>query len=157
MWIRSCLSLCSRKCTAARDVPLCVCFLPSVGGYGVGPAAAHSRRILGIYSSEPAFGTALEYDFGLVPKGDGTQRPCKGAQRPCVCRGLRRRRIWRVGLVRRDFPTYLFLKSEFVFLDYGESKFLFYIDYLALMGLCIFIAHYGAKAIRKLRKKSEAQ
>jgi len=59
--------------------------------------------------------------------------------------------------IRRDFPTYLFLKSEFVFLDYGESKFLFYIDYLALMGLCIFIAHYGAKAIRKLRKKSEAQ
>jgi len=49
------------------------------------------------------------------------------------------------------------LKSEFVFLDYGESKLLFYIDYLALMGLCIFIAHYGAKAIRKLRKKSEAQ
>ena len=59
--------------------------------------------------------------------------------------------------IRRDFPTYLFLKSEFVFLDYGESKLLFYIDYLALMGLCIFIAHYGAKAIRKLRKKSEAQ
>ncbi len=59
--------------------------------------------------------------------------------------------------ISRDFPTYLLLRSEFVFLDYSESKILFYIDYLALMGLCIFIAHYSAKMIRKLRKKSEVQ
>lgn len=59
--------------------------------------------------------------------------------------------------ISRDFPTYLLLRSEFVFLDYSESKILFYIDYLALMGPCIFIAHYGAKMIRKLRKKSEVQ
>ncbi|MCI8333979.1 MAG: hypothetical protein HFH25_05305, partial [Lachnospiraceae bacterium] len=52
--------------------------------------------------------------------------------------------------IRRDFLTYLLLKSEFVFLDYGESVFLFYIDYLALMGLCIFIAHYLAKLLRKV-------
>ena len=55
-------------------------------------------------------------------------------------------------LISRDLPTYLLLKTEFVFLDYGESKLLFYIDYLALMGLCIFIAHYIAKLCR--RKKS---
>lgn len=57
--------------------------------------------------------------------------------------------------IRRDFPTYLFLKSEFVFLDYSEPKILFYIDYLALMGLCIFIAHYSTKLIRKFKKKTE--
>ena len=50
--------------------------------------------------------------------------------------------------IGRDFPTYLFLKSEFVFLDYSEPKLLFYIDYLALTGLCVFIAHYGTKLIR---------
>lgn len=55
----------------------------------------------------------------------------------------------------RDFPTYLFLKSEFVLLDYSEPKILFYIDYLALMGLCIFIAHYSTKLIRKFKKKTE--
>lgn len=59
--------------------------------------------------------------------------------------------------ISRDFPTYLFLKSEFVFLDYSESKILFYLDYLALMGLCIFIAHYGTKLIRKFKKKTEEQ
>lgn len=51
--------------------------------------------------------------------------------------------------ISRDFLTYLFLKNEFFFLDYSEPKVLFYIDYLALMGLCIFIAHYSAKLIRK--------
>lgn len=55
--------------------------------------------------------------------------------------------------IRRDFPIYLLLKSEFVFFDYNESKILFTIDYLSLMGLCIFIAHYCAKIIRRLRKK----
>lgn len=51
--------------------------------------------------------------------------------------------------IRRDFLTYLFLKNEFVFLDYNESKMLFYLDYLALMGLCIFIGYYIAKICRK--------
>lgn len=55
--------------------------------------------------------------------------------------------------IRRDFPTYLLLGSEFVFLDYEESRLLFYLDYISLMGLCIFISHYGARAIRRLRRK----
>lgn len=59
--------------------------------------------------------------------------------------------------VKRNFFIYLFLKSEFVFLDYSEPKILFYIDYLALMGLCIFIAHYSTKLIRKFKKKTEEQ
>ena len=54
--------------------------------------------------------------------------------------------------IRRDFATYLFLKSEFVFLDYSEPKPLFYFDYLALMGLCIFIAHYGSKLCRRKKE-----
>ena len=35
------------------------------------------------------------------------------------------------------------------------SKILFYIDYLALMGFCIFIAHYSTKIIRKIKKKTK--
>ena len=48
---------------------------------------------------------------------------------------------------KRDFLTYMLLKSEFVFLDYGEPKLLFYLDYLALMGLGVFIAYYASKAL----------
>ena len=61
--------------------------------------------------------------------------------------------VW--AFIGRAFPTYLLLKSEFVFLDYSEPKILFYIDYLALMGLCIFIAYYSTKLIRKFKKKTE--
>lgn len=60
-------------------------------------------------------------------------------------------------LIGRDFVTYLFLRSEFVFLDYSESKILFYMDYLALMGLCIFVAHYSVKLLQKCKKKTEVQ
>ncbi len=57
--------------------------------------------------------------------------------------------------IKRDFLTYLFLKSEFIFLDYSESKILFYIDYLTLIGLCIFIAHYGSKLLKAKKKNKE--
>lgn len=59
--------------------------------------------------------------------------------------------------VKRDFFTYLFLQSEFVFLDYEESKILYYIDCLSLMGLCIFISHYSGKAIRLFKRKESGQ
>ena len=59
--------------------------------------------------------------------------------------------------IRRDFATYLFLQSEFAFFDYNEPRLLFYFEYLSLMGLCIFIAHYGGKLCRrKKEKKNEA-
>ena len=53
-----------------------------------------------------------------------------------------------VVFIRRDFPDYMFLRSEFVFMDYEESRFLFFADYLALMGLCVFLSHYAAKLLK---------
>lgn len=60
--------------------------------------------------------------------------------------------------IKRDFLSYLFLKSEFVYLDYSEPKILFYLDYMALMELCIFIMHYGSKLLRRRnRRRSESE
>ena len=63
--------------------------------------------------------------------------------------------------VKRNLLSYLLLKSEFVFMDYAESKLLFYIDYLALMGLCIFIAHFLSKlciqAYIKYRSRTQSR
>lgn len=56
--------------------------------------------------------------------------------------------------MKRDFFTYLFLKSEFVFLDYAEPIILFYIDYLAIMALFIFVAHYALKLLKSKRNKT---
>lgn len=36
-------------------------------------------------------------------------------------------------------------------MDYSESKILFYLDYLALMGPCIFISHYGSGFIKRYK------
>lgn len=55
--------------------------------------------------------------------------------------------------VRRDFLSYLLLKSEFVFFDYGEPVVLFYLDYLALMGLCIAVAHCLSMLLRRVQKR----
>lgn len=60
-----------------------------------------------------------------------------------------------VVFIKRDFLTYLFLRSEFVFLDYNEFPLFFYIDYLALMGLCIFIAYYGSRFCHLVHKGKE--
>ena len=55
---------------------------------------------------------------------------------------------------RRDLPSYLFLRSEFVFLDYGEPAVRFYWDYLAIMGLFLLLGYYGSKALRALSSPS---
>lgn len=47
--------------------------------------------------------------------------------------------------IRRNIMSYLLLRVEFVFLDYNESKLFFYLDYLAMMGLFIYLGHYGSR------------
>lgn len=59
--------------------------------------------------------------------------------------------------VKRDFAVYMFLQSEFVFMDYEEAKVLFYLDYLALMGTCIFISHYVGRLLRSLKRKESGR
>ena len=51
--------------------------------------------------------------------------------------------------IRRDLPTYLLVRTRFVFLDFGEPALLFYLDYLAMLGMFVFLAHYGMKLVRK--------
>lgn len=58
-----------------------------------------------------------------------------------------------VVFIKRDFPVYMLLQSEFVFMDYEESRLLFFLDYLALMGLCVFLSYYGAKLLKGQGRK----
>ena len=51
--------------------------------------------------------------------------------------------------IRRDLSTYLLVRTRFVFLDFGEPVPLFYLDYLAMLGMFVFLAHYGIKLVRK--------
>lgn len=55
--------------------------------------------------------------------------------------------------IRRDLLTYMLVRTQFVFLDFGESIPFFYLEYLAMMGTFIFLAHYVSKLLRKLSGK----
>ena len=55
------------------------------------------------------------------------------------------------------FLTYLFLRSEFVFLDYEESRLLFILNHLALLGLCIVLAHYGSRFLKNAGRRSKKE
>ena len=52
--------------------------------------------------------------------------------------------------IRRDLLTYMLVRTQFVFLDFGEFIPFFYLDYLAMMGTFIFLAYYGSKNICSL-------
>lgn len=54
---------------------------------------------------------------------------------------------------QRDLLTYMLVRTQFVFLDFGESIPLFYLDYLAMMGTFLFLAYYVSKLLRKLSGK----
>lgn len=60
---------------------------------------------------------------------------------------------------RRDLLTYMLVRTEFVFLDFGEAKLLYYVDYLAMMGLFIFLGYYGTRLLQKRfgKRKQEAE
>ena len=56
-------------------------------------------------------------------------------------------------LAVRRIHEYLFGITRFAFIDPEEPVVLFLLDYLAIMGLFVFISHYISEGIRKLPKK----
>ena len=130
-------------------------FLPFNGGMSL----ARRLHILGAYWGfllmSLHLGLHWNMILGMFRKAAGIKSKAKSRSIIAFVVGLVIAAYGLWAFIGRDFSTYLFLKSEFVFLDYSEAKILFYIDYLALMGLCIFIAHYSTKLIRKFKKKTE--
>lgn len=55
--------------------------------------------------------------------------------------------------VIRGIGGYLFLQNQFVFFDFEEPLSAFYLDYIAVMGLFIFIGHYTSTALRFITRK----
>lgn len=128
-------------------------FLPIEGGL----ALARRLHILGAYWGilliSLHLGLHWNMILGMVRKGIGIKRPSVLRTAICACAGLLIAGYGVFVFVKRDFLTYLLIRSEFVFLDYSEPAILFYSDYLAIMGLCIFVSHYISKLLRKVFKK----
>lgn len=124
-------------------------FLPIQGGM----ALARRMHILGSYWGFLFMSLHLGLHWGMVLNVAAKlrNRGKAGGNKFSVVSFLAGLAVAAYGLVvfiKRDFLDYMLLKSEFVFLDYEESKFLFFLDYLALMGLGVFLAHYGAKLLK---------
>lgn len=52
--------------------------------------------------------------------------------------------------LKNQFLSYMFLTSPFVFFDFERPVLLFFTEYIAIMGLFIFLAHYTSKGIQRL-------
>ncbi|MCD8090447.1 MAG: DUF4405 domain-containing protein [Clostridiales bacterium] len=126
-------------------------FLPVDGGMSL----ARKLHILGAYWGYVLMSFHLGLHWNMFI--NMTKRKFKGSSKLSnillfsaglliACRGA-----W--VFIKRDLITYMLLQSEFVFLDYSEPLILFYLDYLAMTGLFIFIAHYAAKGLRRFGSK----
>lgn len=117
-------------------------FLPFSGGM----ALARRLHILGAYWGFILMSIHLGLHWGkflgIARKRAGIVNPSKTRRAVLFLAALLIAAWGAAAFIRRDFPTYLFLRSEFVFLDYGEPVWSFYLDYICLMGLWIFLGHY---------------
>lgn len=130
-------------------------FLPVDGGM----ALARRLHILGAYWGYILMSVHLGLHWnmfmGMAGKRTGQKVPSKPGRLLLFLIGLLIAAYGAFVFIDRDYPTYLFLQSEFVFLDYEEPIWSFYLDYICLMGLWVFLAHYLSKGLRKLGRKKK--
>ena len=128
-------------------------FLPGTGGMSL----ARRLHILGAYWGfllmSVHLGLHWNMILGMLRKALKIKSKTKSPSMIAFAAGLTISGYGIWVFISRGFPTCLFLNSEFVFLDYSEPKIFFYMVYLALMGLCIFIAHYSTKLMEQLQKR----
>lgn len=58
--------------------------------------------------------------------------------------------------IRREIGSYMLLKNQFVFFDFEEPIIYFFMDYLAVMGLFVFLGHYFAELMRRRSRKKKS-
>ena len=54
--------------------------------------------------------------------------------------------------IKHQFLSYMLLRVHFVFFDFEQPAALFFADYMAIMGLFVFLAHYASKGLRALSR-----
>lgn len=52
--------------------------------------------------------------------------------------------------LKNQFLSYMFLTLSFVFFDFERPILFFFTEYIAILVLFIFLAHYASKGIQKL-------
>lgn len=58
--------------------------------------------------------------------------------------------------LKREIGSYMFLKIQFVFFDFDEPLIFFLLDYIAVMGLFVFVGHYIAQGLKWANGRNNA-
>ena len=116
-----------------------------------GMALARRLHILGAYWGYLFIGLHLGIHWGMVLGTAKKRLPAIGKVHPLLSRtaGLLAAGYGLWVLVKRNIASNLFLRTEFVFLDYEESRLLFCLDYLSLMILWGVVAYFLIKVLRR--------
>lgn len=129
-------------------------FLPIKGGMAFARTLHIAATHWGFVLMSLHLGLHWGMFVGLAKKAAGLNKPSR--VRGIIC-FLTAAAIAAYGIyvfISRDFPDYMTLKTKFAFLDYGESKVRFYLDYAALMGAFVFIGHYAVRLLGLSGRKS---
>ena len=124
-------------------------FLPTQGHMGL----ARTAHLLCAYWGFLLLSAHLGLHWGMVL---GVVRKAAGNRKPSALRtgGLR---VLTAGIsaygvytfFKHQIADYLFLRSHFVFFDYEQPPALYFLDLLAMMGLCIALSYYLGKAFQR--------
>lgn len=122
-------------------------FLPSFGR----TFAARSLHMLGAYWCFVLMSLhlGLHWSMVLVPFRKASQGKIvilRAAGAAVAVLGVR-------AFFRRDVGAYLLGQIQFAFFDFEEPQLLFFLDYLAIMGLFIWVGHYLGVLLRRLSQK----
>lgn len=128
-------------------------FLPISGGI----AMARSLHMLSAFWGFVwmAFHLGLHWNMVL-----GMARNAVRTESPKMLRvGLRITAVLVAGygfyaFIKNQFLSYMFLVSSFVFFDFERPALIFFAEYIAIMGLMVFLAHYISEGFRKLTSRS---
>ena len=125
-------------------------FLPTSGGRSLGRMLHMLCAYWGFILMSYHLGLHWSTMMGLAGRFDKTKFKCR--RWPLRVAGCIIAVYGAVALIRRSIPRYLFYKASLCIFDFEEPLVLFFLDYLAIMGLFIFMGHYTAKAARRLSR-----
>ena len=125
-------------------------FLPIRGGRGFGRTLHMLSAYWGFVCLSLHLGIHWNTMMGMAGRWCGKSSRLRGILLRAA--GLAIALYGAYAFVHREIPAYLFLQTQFVFFDFEEPIVFFFLDYLAAMGLFVWIGHYLAKMVRRLQK-----
>lgn len=126
-------------------------FLPNFRWPVLGPAAAHPGLVLGAGFDGPPSGTPLGGHPGpglAADRSAGAPRCPVGLAFAWPGGGG----VWGYAFWYHQLPLYLSAQAHFVFFDAAQPAVGFFLDYLAILGLFVWLAHYGGKGLQALAR-----